>query len=250
MTSTILIVAVILIISITATAYFHKREQQAKLIRQKVAQYKFRAGETQVLLDQLSMVGLPNFIKIPVVEYIISNYKKALDLDSEDANVKQNYNGAKLHLEELQKNQAEKPEKIKLPNKGEQLKMLISKLKRFVALFIKLRHEGFIGPDAYEQRIKYLKKMQLQLEAEGFIKIGRSAMQKRQLGTAKQYLLYAKQRLTNCGIADAYVQKQLERIQLMMDEIAPEITTEENSEQSQNKKGEEADTIFGPKKKW
>jgi hypothetical protein len=244
-------VGVVLVVSIYFIAMLHKKEQQLQQSKQQVAKYKYRAGETQVLLDQLQIVGLPNYLKIPVLDYIIFNYKRALEIDSNEASIKSSLTSTEVHREELNKDPAGGGEKLKLPNKDSELKVIISRIKRFMALYVKLRAESFLAPEAFNERMKFLKKTQLQLEAEGFVKIARKAMIQKQHGTAKQYLEYAKQRLTNCGITDTYVQKQLERIQILLTEIS---TPKETVAPEKSTKGKDAggstDDIFGPKRKW
>jgi hypothetical protein len=247
----IIVVGVVLVVSIYFIALLHKKEQQLQQSKQKVAKFKYRAGETQVLLDQLQIVGLPNYLKIPVLDYIIHNYERALEIDNSDSGIRGALTSTQVHREELSKDQAGGGEKLKLPNKDSDLKVIISRIKRFMALYVKLRAEGFLAPEAFNERMKYLKKTQLQLEAEGFVKIARTAMIQKQHGTAKQYLEYAKQRLTNCGITDAYVQKQLERIQLLLTEIsAPKESSPSESANKAKDAGGSTDDIFGPKRKW
>ncbi len=248
-TTIVIIVSVILVLSIIVSVIITKREQTAALRRQQVASYRLKADDAQDLYDGLLIAGLEKHAYKFLLERIVSNLQEAYNIAPKTPGIKTRLNSAKHTLENIDTMVIN----IQMPGNIMELHGLIGRLNKFIKYLMLLLQNKSISESIYHQLIPSLQRSSIKFDVEGHIKMGHQAANTGQAGTAKQSYLHAREKLVECDSEDAYAQRQLQKVNELLEnlEMEPEQNdngatnetdqstqqeTDETSEISQNNK--------------
>lgn len=242
-------IGVILLIVIIVNAVSQRRDQVAAQKRQEAAKYRFRATETQDLLDGLKNISLSPKIRSVLVQRMIENLETAETIASDYPGIKRSIEFAKNEKQELDKQTSFHEDTLILPNSEGELKSTISKLKRLLKMVNVMYQRGRMNSTDFAIEVPRVELLLLKLEVETYIKFGRVAQAEGRNGSAKQFYQVAYEQLIQKGISTEYAQEKMVAIQQLIDEVSPHIDIPEEKDEDKAKQ-DDLDIVFGQKKKW
>lgn len=244
-----IVVGVFLLIIIIINAVSQRREVLRAQRRQQAAKYKYRASETQDLLDGLKTLTLPNVVKQALVERILENLNTAKQIAPDYPNIDSSINFAQSELENIKNSTSDATSQLFLPNSEGELRALTSRVKRLLQIFNTLYQRGRVDPQAYREHFPKLDLINLKLEIESRVKFGRIAEANRKQGTAKQHYIAAIERLSRTAEHKEYKAAMMAKLQMLLDSMTP-VQSETPAEPEAKKAENKEDTGFQEKKKW
>lgn len=212
------LIVLILVISVFASALSHKREEQAAERRQRVAELRSRIQESQELLDGLQTAGLDASVRAVLVKRIHENLLELKSAAPETPAIDSLLRGTDEQLATL-RNQTGSTTALVLPDSEQALTAILKRLRRLLQLYSSLHNQGHIPASEYSVQWPRLLHAVLRFEVEGYMKLGNQAAMARQIGTARNYYLFAHGRLVASPVIDEYTQAQLAQLQALMDRI-------------------------------
>lgn len=214
-TSIIILVAVILVITVIVSIILTKREQAAALRRQRAASCRLKADEAQDLYDGLQVAGLEKAAYKFLLERVVANLKEAYDISP-------NSPGIKIRLDSAVKTLGAFDNQsflVQMPSNMTELHGLVGRLNKYIKYLKLLLHNKTISDTLYQQLLPSIQRSSIKFDVEGHIKMGHQATNSGQAGTAKQSYLHAKEKILESGTEDAYAQKQLAKVEELLEEL-------------------------------
>lgn len=206
----------VLVLSVVGSIIFTKKEQAAAERRQKIASSRYKADEAQDLHDGLQKAGLDKLAYKFLLERVLANTRDAYEIDPNAPGIKIRMKDAESALKNLDSTTYY----VEMPSAMAELHGLISRLNKLMKYLVLLYSRRSVPDSIYQQVMPSLQNTLLKFDAEGHIKMGHQAANEGQMGTAKQSYLHAKEKLTEFGTDDAYVQQQLEKVDELLAHLA------------------------------
>lgn len=245
------LIGALLVIVLIFNTISQRKDQQAAEKRQEASQYRFRATETQEMLDSLKALNLSSKIRAVLVDRILHNLETVKRIAPDYPNIERSIEFANLEKEELSKQGSSAvithDSALDLPANASELKALTSRIKRMLKMVEALYQRGKLDAAIYNEEHPKMLLLLLRLDVETHLKFGRIAQTEGKNGTARQYYQYAYDLLLQTGITSPYAQEQLPRLQQLIDDVSLRIERETPTEES---KGDDLSMVFGEKKKW
>ncbi|MCF6194151.1 MAG: hypothetical protein L3J46_07450, partial [Kangiellaceae bacterium] len=97
--STILIIAVVLVVAVSGIGFVQRKEEAKAKIRQQIAQYRYRANEAVQILENFSKIPIGLESRILLLQYARLNLAAAVKLSPSEATVANNLARVQVQLE-------------------------------------------------------------------------------------------------------------------------------------------------------
>jgi len=249
--STLLIIAVVLVVCVLGVTIVQQREQAKAKIRQQVAKYRYRANEAVNILDNFSQVPIGLEARHLLLQYIQLNLSAAKRLAPSDVLISKNLDSINVRL----KNQASSIDKQRLviPRDPQQLNILIqhlSKLGKYLMMFktIKAMNTKIVVPAVTKITL-------LISEAQicAYIQQAKTALQEHNYVNAQRSFQIAQQMLDRFSNKNS----RLTALEIELKELVnatPQQAAESNPSIEQENEyaaaANEDDGLFTKKKKW
>lgn len=244
-------IGVLLALVLIFNAISQRKDQLAAEKRQEASQYRFRATETQELLDGLKALNLSSKIRAALVARVLHNLETVKRIAPDYPNIDRSIEFAVLEQDELNKQGAVAAitvdSAIDLPNSSAELKSLLSRIRRMLKMLDTLYQRGKLDAAIYTEESPKIQLLALRLDVETNMKFGRIAQTEGKNGTARQYYQYAYDQLLQSGITSSYSQNQLPTLQQLIDAVSLKIEQEKPKDET---KADDLGIVFGEKKKW
>ncbi|WP_404399601.1 hypothetical protein LG288_07650 [Idiomarina seosinensis] len=243
----LIILLVILAVAIGAVQQHKQRQDLAR--RQKLA--KYRAALEQVE-DLLNMVGyFP--IGRSLVAILNARAKELLqgmyDVSPTD-DFKARVNDYEERLKNLDVNDTSLlNEEFELPRNDKQIIAMINALKRMRSVLRSEHARGKVDSRVYTTEDARLQQLQLKISVETLIRRGENAYQGHMLGSARQYYEKAKRSLDDQSYTDDYIEHRKKQVEQALEQITDELK-DVNNRDVDDRKHDEIEELFQPKKKW
>lgn len=252
--TTIVIFIVILFACVSVLAIIQRREQEKQVLRQKIAQYRYRSNQAMgILTKQASMPIGPEARKI-ILQYAIGNLLAIKKLAPQDANNEKNI--------ETLKQQANNPEspadkqKLVIPNDPNLLKAQINTLSNLAKFLLKLNNNPAVNATLIPVAVKRIMALISESKICAYIQQGQECLSKHEYVPAQRNFTMAQQMLAKVPEKNA----RLQQLHLDLQELIKSSPTEalntqlsfndEVPKQTAEEPEEDHDELFGPKKKW
>ena len=239
-------------LGVSVSTYLQINEQRKAEKRQRVAKFRYRAREGQDLYDQFYEVPIGRDARISIMQYIIQNLSKALEIDPSQKDVRQSLNYLTSKIKEPEA-PADKSRHA-LSNNAQELIALMGKLRKLMHYLHRLSKIPGIDSSIANKGLHSIRLLYLELQTQSFVVVGKMAMSESKWGLAKQHFDSAKKVLLQQNITSSKTQAVLEELNQLLDDIKSRKKEETNilSKQfeEENADEREKDTLFQPKKKW
>lgn len=252
--TTIIIFIVILFACVSVLAIIQRREQEKQVLRQKIAQYRYRSNQAMgILTKQASMPIGPEARKI-ILQYAIGNLLAIKKLAPQDTNNQKNIETLKQ-----QSNNPESPadkQKLVIPNDPNLLKAQINTLSNLAKFLLKLNNNPAVNATLIPVAVKRIMALISESKICAYIQQGQECLSKHEYVPAQRNFTMAQQMLAKVPEKNARLQQlHLDLQELIKSSPTEALNTqlsfnEEAPKQTEEEPEEDHDELFGPKKKW
>ncbi|MGX5174474.1 hypothetical protein ACUR5C_10690 [Aliikangiella sp. IMCC44653] len=269
-TFTIISIVVLLVASVLAITFVQRREQQRALMRQKVAQHRYRANQAMQILHNINDFPVGPETRQLLLKYALANFNAIDSLSSSEINNFKNIQ----HAEQLLKN-TQLPvdnQRLNIPADLDILKKQISSLSSLAKFLLKLNKRSDVDSNLVNASVRRILGLISESKISAHIQQGRRFQAKQELVQAQESYQSALKMLKS-------ITNKNERLQSLKKDLlelirTPEIqtaaqptpqapqspeqepipasdnTTEEAKESDEGPIKQFDDGLFGPKKKW
>ncbi|WP_300318617.1 hypothetical protein [Idiomarina sp.] len=244
-----LIILLIILAIIVGSVQQHKQRQELER-RKKLARYRSALEQIEDLIHMSSffpigksMLAVLNMRAYEVLQnmYAVSPTK---DFQARIEDYKERMEGIDP------KDTSLISEEFEIPQNNKQIIAMINALKRLKATLRSEHARGRVDSNVFSVEDQRLSKLQLKISIETLIRRGRHAYESHMLGSARQYYEKALRTIEEQSFSDDYTTSRQESIKKALEQIAQELTDAHARDQAKNKKEDDLEELFQPKKKW
>ena len=256
--STLMLIVLVLIACVAAIAIMQKREQEKALLRQKIAQYRYRANQAISILGNFSQTPIGAEARFILMQYALANLKAITKLSTADAKLQ-------ASIEQLQTNiqSPQSPvdnQRLVIPGDLAQITRQVNNLSTLAKFILKLHKSNMAQAGKVSPAVNRIMSLISESKICAYIQQGKEALSKHEYVPAQRSFIVAQQmlhKITNKN--ERLTQLEVELQELIKSSPSQAMNTEltlnsgEDSEQqnahSENHE-EKDDNLFGPRKKW
>lgn len=248
--SIIVILVVALVILIIAVNAIQQHKQQAELERrQKLARFKLVFDQTE------DLIGVASSFPVGRALLLMLN-RRALDAAQRMFSVAQTADN-KARLDDYKervdafKNDTNDAvsDSFDIPESDKQVINMLNAVKKLRSTLRSEHSKARIDTQNFLAEDRRLVKIQVQISVESLIRRGRSARSTQMLGSARQYFEKALKTLDDQSFNDDYIAARRAQVKEELDQITEELR-EGNARDAANRKKDELEELFQPKRKW
>ncbi len=250
---TILAIIIVLVASVGALTFIQKREQAKALLRQQIAKYRFRANETNSILDNFANIPIGEEARKVLLQYIKLNLAAAKKLAPADQAISNHLD----HVEQQLTSTASPVDKQKLniPRDGQQLNLLIQHLSRLGKYLLKFRTVRSMNSNLIPVATNKIMLLISEAKICAYIQQGQRSLAEHNYVSAQRHFQIGQQMLDKFPKKNsrltALETELKELVNLTPSEAAHKNLSLDIEDQPETASEEEnGDSIFGPKKKW
>jgi hypothetical protein len=250
---TIVVIFVVLVGSVGSITFIQKREQAKALLRQQIAKYRFRANETNSILDNFANIPIGEEARKVLLQYIKLNLAAAKKLAPADLAISNHLN----HVEQQLTSTVSPVDKQKLniPRDGHQLNLLIQHLSRLGKYLLKFRTVRSMNSELIPVATNKIMLLISEAKICAYIQQGQRSLAEHNYVSAQRNFQIGQQMLDKFKKKNsrltALESELKELVNLTPSEAAHKsLSLDLDEPVDGNAVDKQDDNIFGPKKKW
>jgi len=249
--STLLTIAVVLIVCVVGMTIVQQREQAKAKLRQQIAKYRYRANEAANILENFSQVPIGLEARQLLLQYVQLNLSVARKLAPSDAIIAKNLHSVNIQLKSPASNIDK--QRLKIPQDLQQLNVLIqhlSKLGKYLMMFknIKSMNTKIVNP-----AVTKITLIISEAKICAYIQQAKTALQEHNYVSAQRGFQVAQQmldRFSNKNSRLVALESELKELANSTPQQAANTSLSIEKEHEYAEADKQNDTIFGKKKKW
>ena len=254
--TTLVIILGVLVACVTIITFIQKREQEKAAIRQKIAQYRYRANQATTILSNLVQLPIGQESRKVLLQYALGNLVAISRLSPNDPVNSKNIQSIKLQAENP-KSPADK-QKLVIPHDPMLLKQQIAHLTNLAKFIMKLGKSPAVTSALVPVAVQKIMALISESKICAYIQQGKDSLSKHDYVPAQRNFTMAQQMLAKVPNKN----NRLQQLEIELQELIKSSPTEAmntqlsfNEEEVHPVEGEEKgegqhDELFGPKKKW
>ncbi|WP_272989959.1 hypothetical protein [Idiomarina sp. UBA1919] len=141
-------------------------------------------------------------------------------------------------------------EDFEIPENNKQIIAMINGLKRLRSTLRNEHSRGRVDSNVFSVEDQRLTKLQLKISIETLIRRGRHAYESQMLGSARQYYEKALRTIEDQSFSDDYTTSRQQSIKKALEQIAQELKDAHARDKAKDKKEDDLEELFQPKRKW
>jgi len=242
---------VLLLIVLTVMQQQRSRVDSEK--RTEISRLTISIDETEDLLSRIANIPVTKALMIILHNRILETQKSIMSINNERAMAAQ-INDRQQLIDSIANSFPSKGlDTFRLPNDDREVLQMVQLLKRLKGLINNEHKRGRINPEIFANEIKRADLMQIRININSIIGRAKSAVEAKQVGSARTYLDKAIKTLKAINSdGDAFVNSKLSEAQAMLAKLDQvKIDRDERTrKEKEEKTSTDLDIIFQPKKKW
>jgi hypothetical protein len=248
--SIIILISIFLIISVVAVSVIQKREMQKELLRQKVAQYRYRANQASNILGNFSKLPIGTETRLVLMQYCLANLKAIQNLKPFDQSVQKNIDTLNQSIQSP--HAAADKQRLNIPADLNLLKKQITQLTTLAQFLLKINKTNLTQQGLAPAAVKKIMSLISESKICAQIQQGKQLLASEEYAPAQRSFILSQQMLSK-------IQNKNSRLQQLETELQQLIQTTPSHEKaaelplSQAIDGDhdpEKNDLFGPRKKW
>ena len=247
-----IIISLIVLLAILAVmigAVQQHKQKQDILRRQKLAKFRAALEQVEDLLNMASYFPIGKSM-LAILNARAKELLEGMDEVSPSDDYKARINDYAQRLQQMDRNDTSLiTEGFELPHNDKQIIAMINALKRLRSALRSEHPRGKVDSGVYTTEDARLQKLQLKISVETLIRRGQNAYQGHMLGSARQYYEKAQKMLEDQPYSDDYIEGRSQVIDQALEQITNELR-DVNTRDAANRKQDELEELFQPKKKW
>lgn len=247
-----IIISLIVLLAILAVmigAMQQHKQKQDIARRQKLAKFRAALEQVEDLLNMASYFPIGKSM-LAVLNARARELLANMDDVSPSNDYKERIKDYDQRVQQMDRNDTTLiTEEFELPHHDKQIIAMINALKRLRSALRTEHARGKVDSHVYTTEDARLQKLQLKISVETLIRRGQNAYNGHMLGSARQYYEKAQRTLEDQSYADDYIDSRSEAIAQALEQITSELR-DVNSRDAANRKQDELEELFQPKKKW
>jgi type II secretory pathway pseudopilin PulG len=253
-TVVILLIAIVIIAGISASAVQQHKERKETQKREEVSRQRAIINETDNALTAARQMPVSQQLIAIISRRIHNSLKKSLQ-QSPNPNLKQRLSDTTNSIKSIDISQPTPDHSaFKLPDNDKAIIKYIQAVKRLRVILRSEHGKGNITPKVFSAEDKSLERLQLRVNVETLNKRACDSLDANMQGSARQYLEKAVNAMKAHKPQDDYTTARTAELEAILIDLA-EAMKQSNLEQiavekDKEKDSEDIDQLFGPKKKW
>jgi|GEM_PF-3133621 len=253
--ATIFGIIAVLIVCVVVIAFIQKKEQEKAALRQKIAQYRYRANQALTILSNIASLPVGTEARQILMQYALGHYLGIQKLAPSDQVNNRNIESLKTQVESPQS--PADNQKLVIPNDIQQLKQQINNLSNLAKFIMRLSKSPAVTQSLVPIAVQKIMTLISESKICAYIQNGKESLSKHEYVPAQRNFTTAQQML-------AKVANKNSRLQQLESELRELITStptqalntqlslneEEQTSETEEEIPGETDELFGPKKKW
>ncbi len=248
--SAIIIILAVLVGCVIAITVIQKREQQKAALRQKIAQYKYRANQAANILSNFTQQPIGAEARSILLKYSLVNLKAIQKLNPQEPNITSNIAAIEEKVKAPQS--AADNQKLTIPNDITLLTKQVNQLSTLAKFILKINKLNLVP--AQTASIAAQKIMRLISESKicAYIQQGKSSLSKHEYVPAQRSFIMAQQMLAKVSNKDQRLISLESELQELIKSSPTDAMKAELSFDHKDELGDEEEegSVFGPRKKW
>ncbi|MGM0524757.1 MAG: hypothetical protein ACQEQ8_00995 [Pseudomonadota bacterium] len=247
-----IIISLIILLAILAVmigAVQQHKQKQDIARRQKLAKFRAALEQVEDLLNMASYFPIGKSMLAVLnsrARELLSNMNDVSPSDD----YKERINDYDQRLQQMDRSDTSLiTEEFELPHNDKQIIAMINALKRFRSALRSEHARGKVDSQVYTTEDARLQKLQLKISVETLIRRGQNAYQGHMLGSARQYYEKALRSLEDQNYSDDYIDERQKTVSQALEQITSELK-DVNTRDAANRKQDDLEELFQPKKKW
>ncbi|MEX1220848.1 MAG: hypothetical protein WEA82_01895 [Idiomarina sp.] len=246
----VIILIVALVVLAIAVNAIQQHKQRAELERrQKLARYKLVFDQSEDLINAASNLPVGRILILTLNKRALDAVKRMLTVapTSENKNRIEEYQ-QRVKAFENQDNEPVSGE-LEIPENDKQVIGMLNAIKKLRNALRSEHSKGRIDTTSFLAEDRKLVKIQVQISVESLIRRGKMAYRTQMLGSARQYYEKALKMLEDQSFTDEYITSRKAQVSEDLDAITEELR-DTNARDASNRKKDELEELFQPKRKW
>lgn len=247
-----IIISLIILLAILAVmigAVQQHKQKQDIARRQKLAKFRAALEQIEDLLNMASYFPIGKSM-LAVLNARARELLAGMDEVSPSDDYKARIKDYDQRLQQMDRNDTSLiTEDFELPHNDKQIIAMINALKRLRSALRSEHARGKVDSHVYTTEDARLQKLQLKISVETLIRRGQNAYQGHMLGSARQYYEKAQRTLEDQSYTDEYIDSRSATVNQALEQITSELR-DVNSRDAANRKQDDLEELFQPKKKW
>ncbi|RUO65047.1 hypothetical protein SAMN06297229_1603 [Pseudidiomarina planktonica] len=246
----VIILIVALVVLAIAVNAIQQHKQRAELERrQKLARYKLVFDQSEDLINAASNLPVGRVLILTLNKRALDAVKRMLTVapTSENKNRIEEYQ-QRVKAFENQDNEPVSGE-LEIPENDKQVIGMLNAIKKLRNALRSEHSKGRIDTTSFLAEDRKLVKIQVQVSVESLIRRGKMAYRTQMLGSARQYYEKALKMLEDQSFTDEYITSRKAQVSEDLDAITEELR-DTNARDASNRKKDELEELFQPKRKW
>lgn len=243
------LIVLLAVLAIMIGAVQQHRQKQEIARRQKIAKYRAALEQVEDLINLASYFPIGRSM-LAVLNSRARELLQSMNQVVPTDNYKQRINDYDQQLQQMDRNDTTLiTESFELPHNDKQIIVMINALKRLRSALRSEHARGKVDGKVYTTEDARLQKLQLKITVETLIRRGSNAYQGHMLGSARQYYEKALNTLEEQNYSDDYIAHRTATVSESLEQITNELR-DANSRDAADRKQDELEELFQPKKKW
>ncbi len=251
-TIVILLIAIVIVAGISASAVQQHKERKEAIKREEVSRQRAIIDETENALIAAGQMPVSQQLIAIILRRIQNSLKQSLQ-QSPNPDLKQRLNDTSVLLKNVDITEPPPDHStFQLPANDKVIIKYIQAVKKLRVILRSEHGKGNITPKVFAAEDKSLERLQLRVNIETLHKRAADAISGNMQGSARQYLEKAVAALTAHKPQDEYTTTRISEFEGMLNGLETAMK-ESNLAQiaiEKEKESEDIDQLFGPKKKW
>jgi len=242
---------VLLLIIFTVMQQQRSRVESEK--RTEISRLTITIDETEDLLSRIANIPVTKALMIILHNRILETQKTIIGINNDRAMSAQIHDRQQLIDSIANSFPSKGLDAFRLPNDDREVLQMVQLLKKLKGLINNEHKRGRINPEIFANEIKRADLMQIRININSIISRAKSAVESKQIGSARTYLDKAIKTLKAINSdGDAFVNAKLNEAQTMLAKLDQvKIDRDERTrKEKEEKTSTDLDIIFQPKKKW
>jgi type II secretory pathway pseudopilin PulG len=251
-TIVILLIAILIIAGISASAVQQHKERKESQKREEVSRQRAIIEETENALTAAEQMPVSQQL-IAIILQRIQNALKLSLAQNPNNDLKHRLSSTSQKLKAIDVMEpAPDHSTFKLPANDKVIIKYIQAVKRLRVILRSEHGKGHISPKVFSVEDKNLERLQLRVNVETLNKRANDAISGNMQGSARQYIEKAVNALKAHKPQDDYTTTRIDEFQAILNgfETAMKESNLAQIAADKDKENEEIDDLFGPKKKW
>ncbi len=246
--SAIIIILLVLVACVAALTIIQKREQEKAAIRQKIAQYRYRANNASAILSNFSQLPIGPEARLVLLRYCLANLRAIKGLSPSDPNIVKQIESVEHSL----KNPGAPADKqrLSIPNDMTLLTRQVNQLSNLAKLILKINKSNLADPNIVSVAVRRVMGLISESKICAYIQQGKEHLSRHEYVPAQRSFIMAQQMMLKIPEKNDRLKKLEQELVQLITSSPADAANKELSFNEESKGEEEHDNLFGPRKKW